>query len=246
MFIFFISSCITREEKVADRDTLTSELSCNPQTIQEIYRPNSCYYTAFHIGVNPGKKSSKKAAGSLRVDNIANRMKFIFTEPVLGVTLSRVTVSNDEVFIFNPHAEGKQKVVVPLNQFEVSGLGNNNIRLPFRIFRDLLFARLPEGLFSRKTKKEYLKKGELSILMEDGNESISYLFNENRLSELKYNNTKTGIRVDAVLKGSYNKSIFPKTIEFEMTNNHSKEKMNIVFKKLNLKASCIDDYFSTR
>lgn len=237
---------MSREEKIDGRDALSSESSCNPKTILEIYKPNSCYYTAFHISVNPGSNNSKNAAGSLRVDNVANRMKFIFTEPVLGVTLSRVTVSNNEVFIFNPHAEGKQKVVVPLNHFEVSGLGNNNIRLPFRIFRDLLFARLPDGLFSGKNKKEYFKNGELSIRMEEGNESTSYLFKENKLSELKYFSSKTGTQVDAILKGSYNESVFPKTIEFEMKTNQSKEKMNIVFKKLNLKASCRDDYFSTR
>ena len=213
--------------------------------LKKIYKPAACFNAGFRIKVTTPDGRTQKANGSLRVDNKNERMRFKFTVPYIGITLSKITIASDMVYVSNPHARKKKdrKFSLPLKYFQVRGLGQNSISLPFSLFQDLLFARLPEVIFLPDAIIKETPEM-LAILIKKETEEYNYHFKKGRLRRLIYHQLEKNNKVDVSLKGTYKKTVFPKTMELIMNPGlKNAEKMHITFRSLNLKARCTDPYF---
>ena len=212
--------------------------------IQKTYRPIACFHTTFRVSITIQGKT-QQANGSLRLDNARQRMLFVFTDTFLGITLTRVTIRDGVAHVDNPHAQGaERKVSIPVDQFSVSGLGSNSIVLPFRLFQDMLYARIPPDVFSPGANVEKVAAGHIQVSLGSSEETYRYGFIENRLRELTYVKNGTGDEVRVSLDGNFEDSSFPQSIRIKMIPKRGRpEEMGIRFRGLNLDARCGDAYF---
>ena len=212
--------------------------------IQKTYTPIECFHATFRIAVKK-RGGSQEANGSLRVDNVKSRMLFGFTDTLFGITLSRVLIKDGVAHVYNPHASGEvQRQSIPVDRFAVSGLGSNSIVLPFRLFQDLLYARIPPDVFAPRADLRKVGLGKIIVSLDSENETYRYGFTENRLRELDYVRKSTGDAVKVALEGTYGESAFPQSIRMNMIPKKGQEQgMGIRFRDLNVKARCGDEYF---
>ena len=172
-------------------------------------------------------------------------MHLKFKHSLFPITLGQITILQDTVFISQPFSKDpkQRRMQIPLKRFYVRGLGQNSISLPFRLFQDLLFARMPQELFTRAAdvKKTDL---ELQAIIKNKIEEYTYLFKNDRLSTLDYKNLRSGDKIHVSMSGKYKESVFPKKINLA-TNPGQKnsESMGISFRSLNLKATCSARHF---
>ena len=222
-------------EQVELSDDVRTELD----EIQALYATPDCYYARFSVRGNVQGQGEQEARGLIRADNLNERMLMVFQDPFIGITLSRVVIKGGTVYISNPR-DGLQKV--PLELFQVQGLGNNSIALPFRVFQNLLFARLPEQLFTSAARPE-LNDTSLTISYLDETESYLYQFEERRLREIRYGRSDLDIEVD--LEGVYGRTAFPRTIRMRSVRPAG-DAMQIRFSRVDPAASCRDSFFTER
>lgn len=234
------ASLACQSTQVEEEVQISGESKKEMEEIRKLYSPVSCFRAGFLIeGVLPGQ-GSQAANGSVRVDNTNRRMRFIFTDTILGITLSQVTISGGQVFITNPRENG---ATVPLERFEVRGLGNNSIRLPFRLFQDLVYARLPDEVLSNQAKVDGQEKI-MNVQLETPSESSTYRFESRRLRHLTYLRKGAGDRVEVDLTGKYRDSIFPQSIVMQSFREAAQlDRLVLTFNELNLEARCTDVYF---
>lgn len=236
-------SCVTpppgKKEPVRD---MKREEQLN--AIRGTYKSIDCFNTSFRVSVEADGKS-QSANGTLRVDNKKQRMRFVFSDTIFGITLMRITINAGTVEVYNPHApDAKQRQTIPLERFAVSGLGQNSIVLPFRLFQDLLFARIPPDVFQPKARVEKKGISQIAVTLESPAESYVYEFEANRLRGLRYLDKARGAVVDVALLGTYEDSSFPERIAMKMNPERTNaETMEIRFRGLDLKAACTDDHF---
>ncbi len=213
--------------------------------IRAIYKPAACFRARYGIQFTDPKGKTQAANGDLRVDNQKQRMRFIFRATFLNITVGKITVKDDVAYINNPHARRakERRMRIPVNEFYVRGPGNTAIPLPFRLFQDLLFARLPDDLFSPEAKV-VKNENQLDVAVNRDNEKYDYRFVDNRLRKLNYLNLRFRNRVQVSLDGQYRDSIFPQSITMlSQPPSGRPSVMRIRFRSLDLKARCTDPYF---
>ncbi len=241
-----IHGCVTPPEggkketpRDLDRRTQLAE-------IQKTYAPIACFAATFRLSLVAAGRS-QEANGSLRVDNGKQRMQLTLTHTILPITISRLTVRDGTAYIDNPYGESAhRRAEIPVDRFAVSGLGSNSIVLPFRLFQDLLYARLPPDVFAPRADLKKIGPGQIIVALDSPYETYRYGFTENRLRTLEYTRKESGDEVRVVLEGTYGDSAFPEAIRLKMVPRGARpEEMGLRFRSLDLNARCQDRDFPT-
>jgi hypothetical protein len=231
-------ACETGGERLPEPD-LTDNASVELSEIRKLYAAPDCYLATFSIKGKAGGQEEQEARGVIRADNVNQRMLLIFKDPFLGITLSRVVIKDSMVYLSNPRTDLQQ---IPLQSFEVQGLGNNGIQLPFAVFQDLLYARLPEDLFTRNASRK-LDDAQLDVRLERQRETFRYQFVARRLREINY--IREPVNVEVHLNGTYGDTVFPALIDLQ-TITPGRDRMQIRFLSINPNAVCRESQFSER
>jgi len=244
----FSASCATTPPRIITKKPDTVKKMSRAEqlkAVRALYNPPACFTSSYRIWVKDASNKTQKVKGYLRVDNKREALDFRFTDPIFGMTLSRVVIRDKQAYIRNPFAPAKyRKQKAPVDRFAVSGLGKNSMVLPFRLFQDLLFARLPGDLFLPEARLEKKGPAEMDIFVVRSTEKYRYRFTANRLSSLLYENIRTGDQVLVELLGIYKKTLFPRQIKMRMKPPKGKpEFMWLHFDRLNLKARCALAHF---
>lgn len=210
--------------------------------VQKNYEPARCFRTNFAVSLQAPGQGTQSATGLLRADNEKQRMRMIFTEPNLGITLSWITVKDGTAHVSNPRKQGVQHV--PLNGFELQSLGTNNIQLPFTLFQDILYGGLPRGIYQDGVKWEKSETG-YTARFNQGADGFEYRFNaEGRVERILYQKGATGYTANIVMNGIFYKTIFPEWFAIQTSaSGRPSETMKVVFQAVNMEAWCKDEYF---
>ncbi len=229
--IILIQACSTTQDVPETEPGLYSN---DIKMIQENYTPPDCMSATFSLRIE-SEGNSRNASGSLYADTTNDSMRIKLSDPYFGIPVSTVIVSGDKVFIDNA---GQVPRVLPLGNFEVSGLSNNRVILPFRLFQDLLFGRVPGELFKRGARRT--KQDEtLTITLTGPGEDYKYSFKSNRLTNLAYERHDTGDRIEGDLSGSLSGSIYPEVIELRGgTGENLKDKLILNFRRIRPESNC--------
>lgn len=237
-FAFLMAACETTGGTRPTPD-LTDDASVELAEIRKLYAAPDCYLATFSIKGKAAGQSEQEARGVIRADNINQRLLLIFKDPFLGITLSRVVIKDGIVIMSNPRVDLQR---IPLRQFQMQGLGNNGIQLPFSVFQDLLFARLPDDLFSADATRA-LVDTQLDVDLNKAPESFQYQFVERRLREIRYERSPVDVQVK--LEGTYRNTVFPARINLQALSPGN-DRMQIRFLSINPGAVCRASQFSDR
>lgn len=222
-------------EATTDSETFRSE-------VKKLYKPAQCFRTNFAVTLTVPGQGVQTAAGLLRADNGNQRMRMILTEPNLGITLSWITIKNGTAYVSHPRMAGVQKV--PLEGFELQSMGTNNIQLPFTLFQDILYGRLPAGLYGENTIWELTETGYSARFTQNG-DAFEYRFNKDyRVERILFAKAGGDYNADIVLKGVFYNTILPQWFNIQTyAGGRPSETMRIVFQAADFKAWCKDEYF---
>ncbi|MBX7057560.1 MAG: hypothetical protein K1X75_05795 [Leptospirales bacterium] len=211
--------------------------------IRQNYTPPPCLYATFRIKAQAPGQSAQSARGVLRADNQNHRMLLILRDPYIGITLSRIVVRDTEVFYSNPRSDLQ---TAPLEAFRVSGMGYNQVALPFSVFQDLLFARLPEEAFGPRRRVARDAEG-VSIALQRNGDDFNYRFVAQRLSRINYIAGGGGVEVQAAMNGRYRDTAYPASIRLESgPRGLPPEVLEVSFDSINTAAECRESQFSPR
>jgi hypothetical protein len=217
------------------------------QEISKYYKSPDCFNLIFRTNINVPGYGIQSADGSVRADNKNQRIRIILTEGNLGITISWITIIKDMAYLSNPRQEGVLKM--PLTKLQLGSLANNNIQLPFSLFQDILFGRLPEELLQSQQwtieNQQFIGK----YLGEDGAQ-ITFYFNPEekiRIQKIEYKKPIDNYLAIANFEGKFYDTKYPKVLSIK-TYQSSKplESMNIYFSRYIDKAWCKDEYFPTK
>lgn len=238
LLLLIALSCETARVK----DDLTPEELSVKQRLERIratYKPTDCFAVTFGVESRQAGQSPQNADASIRVDNLNKRVRLYFVEPIFGITLSHATIRDGFVYLGSPR---DAVVQIPLDRFVLSGLGNNSIRLPFRLFQDLMYGRIPEEVFSPQAR--YTTKGNrLVVDFEDPTSRISYEFENDRLRLLNYFHKTDRANARADLAGAFRNTPFPQSVELAGWIDGPAEKMIARFTSVDMQAVCKEVQF---
>ncbi len=209
--------------------------------IREVYKPNACFRTDFSVEVVQHGERPMKAVSVVRADNTNKRMKFQVMDPFFGVTLSDALITQDTVIVKTFREKRRE---FPADQFEVRGLGSNSIALPFRLFQDLIYGRIPDEVYKMPARLD-AATNTLTVDVKTGGEEYRYEFGGERLRRLFYRRADMPGEIEVTLEGTYRDTHFPQSIRMEAgEKNAPRDQFTITFTGLNLEAKCTDGYFS--
>ncbi len=210
--------------------------------IKETYTPIPCFTSDFDIEMRQTGSFNKRARGELRVDNQLDRMRLVIKDRLLGLSLSEMTLVDGIIYLKNI---GQDRQVIPREEFQVSGLGNNAIVLPFSLFQDLLYGKIPGDVFT-KYESATTENGALVVLLKKPEAAYNYRFVSNRLAEMKYEPVGQNGVVEVALNGQFQATSFPGAINIAMREGgRINETMNITFQRVDPRAQCTDARFPT-
>jgi hypothetical protein len=207
--------------------------------VRKAYTPASCFYASFGVELRVPGQSAQQADGSVRVDNENRRVRFYFMDPIFGIVLQHLTIRDGFVYAGSPR---DPSVRIEQDRFVVSGLGNNSMRLPFNIFQDLMYGRIPEEVFAAQTKYR-TDKNRLIAEREDAVSRSVYEFENDRLRSMDYLQKSDSSRVRAVLTGRYMATPFPQRMELDGSRGGPAEKMIVDFRSVEMPATCKEVHF---
>lgn len=211
--------------------------------IRKLYEPPACYYATFSVQSQVPGQRRQEARGVIRADNARRKMLMIFQDPFIGITLSRLVINESLVYVSNPQSPVQ---TIPLDMFQVRGMGYNSIALPFPLFQDLLYARLPDGVFSENARLNQSGR-DMTVQLQKGPERYVYGFEARRLRSVEYTVAGQDFVVQAKLEGQYRATSFPATIRLESAPVGSPpEILQIRFLSIDPNASCRDAHFTPR
>lgn len=210
--------------------------------VKGLYEPARCFRTNFAVTLTVPGQGSQTASGLLRADNDNGRMRMILTEPNLGLTLSWITIKDNMAYVSNPRYAGVHRI--PLQGFELQSLGTNNIRLPFSLFKDILYGGLPPKIYEEDATWEKTEDGVRARYTDNG-DVFEYTFGENyRVKRILYNKAGGGYHADIVFTGVFANTIFPQWFAIQTyAGGRPSETMRVVFQAANFNAWCKDHYF---
>jgi hypothetical protein len=211
--------------------------------IRENYAPIPCFSSSFDIEMKQAGKFARRARGQLRVDNEQDRMRLVIRDRILGLSLSEMTLREGNVYLKNI---GQNRQVIPRDRFQVAGLGNNSIVLPFSLFQELLYGRIPDEVYSNYDSVKNEPEG-LVVRLTKPDAAYLYRFNDNRLAFMNYEPVGQTGQVDVALTGQVAATTFPKRIDIAMKEGAQiRETMKILFHRVDTRAQCTDARFPTR
>lgn len=241
-FLFF--SFLYGEEQQENQSIILDDSIQNfKKEIQEYYKSPDCFFLSFRTDVDIPGYGKQSAEGSVRVDNLKNRIRIILVEPNLGITLSWITIIQNQTYLSNPRQEGV--IQIPLQELELGSLVNNKIKIPFSLFKDILFGKLPEDLFSSNLWEfnEYFKG---KYINEQG-DIITFYFDQKdkkRIQKIEYFNPKNQYIGIVNFQGKFYDTKYPKALVIHTYQNKTPlESMNIYFYRYIDKAWCKNEYF---
>ncbi len=239
------SALLTCESVPQEDETPDSPLSINQELerIRSNYTPPACLYATFRIQARVAGQAPQDARGVLRADNQNDRMLLILRDPYIGLTLSRIMARENTVYLSNPRTDLQ---TIPVDQFQVSGMGHNRVALPFEVFRDLLFARLPVEEFTRNARVRRDQNG-LNIELNRNGDAYRYNFVDQKLRRIEYAPRGGNTAATASLTGNYRDSSFPASIRLESGRpGAAAESLEVRFDSINANAECRDTQFPPR
>ena len=211
--------------------------------IRENYAPIPCFSSNFDIEMKQVGKFARRARGQLRVDNEQDRMRLVIKDRILGLSLSEMTLRDGNVYLKNI---GQNHQVIPRDRFQVAGLGNNSIVLPFSLFQELLYGRIPDEVYNDYDSVKNEPEG-LVVRLTKPDAAYMYRFNDNRLAHMNYDPVAGAGKVDVALDGQVAATTFPRRIDIAMKEGEQiRETMKIVFHRVDTRALCTDSRFPTR
>lgn len=226
------SFCQSAQEQIDQNPLEKQTKSAWLERIKNNYVSNECVKSNFQV-----QTGGQRANGALRVDDLNKRIRLIFTEPMLGITLSWVTIQKDVVYLSNPRE--RKPITVPLEGFIVTGPDPDSLRLPYRVFESLLYGRLPAVVYETKVRSS-IEKDRLRIDVSQAGERIVYYFDQDYLREMDYEGVYSDVPIKATLSGNYRKSKFPLRIDVV---GASKQPVSISTTALDMNARCSDTHF---
>lgn len=221
------------------------EMRAELQEIRTLYAAPDCYSAEFSITSRQPGQSAQTARGVIRADNQNERLLMVFRDPYIGLTLSRVVIREDTVYV-TPSGENTQSI--PLPYFRVQGMGYNDIALPFSVFQDLLYARLPDEIFARESElsQDEAERAIRVRFQRDGDDYL-YTFRERRLDEIRYTMRERPFLVDVDLSGQYGDTAFPQRISMASAyQGRAPSTLAVTFLSINPAANCRESQFSPR
>ncbi len=233
--IFHCKSSPVAEQKNSAYEKL--DLEEQIAAIEQLYRPLSCFYAEFEL-LNHSFDGLQRVNGTVRGDEEKRRTLFVFQVPFLGIVISRILIER-EVVIFKERNGRIQQV--PKKNFNLQTSGIHSFALPFDLFDDLLYGRLPEELFS--AADPLAQDGQKVVAhLKKGPHKIRYTFHKNRLEHLLVEESASGRSAEIRASGIYRNTKFPRQIEISSVNR--KKNLKIRFSHFNLQADCRDRYFT--
>lgn len=207
--------------------------------IKEAYKKSECIQASFDLRIQ-NQRENRRARGALIADSLNDRMNLVLREPLFGIQVSEIIVSDGKVFVDNV---GEPEQVMPLSVFEVSGLGTSDIVLPFDILKDLMFGTIPDPVFEPRAKIKRMGDDlNVELAQPDGN--YLYTFRNNRLSEIQFQQWDSGETIHAVLTGQTKGSMYPGKIEIKgLKGGRVLETMSIRFLGVKDDARCSGSAF---
>ncbi len=248
-FLFLTHTLFPKEE--TENQTLSEELQESNKNsiknfikeIQEYYQSPDCFFLSFRTDIiipNFGKQS---AEGSVRADKLKNRIRIILVEPNLGITYSWITILNDTAYFSNPREQRVLKL--PYKDLQLGSLVSNNIKIPFYVFQDILFGRLPKELLESEIwefNQQFIGK----YINLDGDQ-ITFYFDKKdhkRIEKIEYINPKTNYVGIVNFYGKFYDTKYPKSLNIQTYQNKLPlETMQVYFYRYIDKAMCKDEYF---
>lgn len=233
-----VSACKTPEvrENITPEDASVRDRLA---AVRTAYAPSPCFYASFGVELRMPGQSSQQADGTVRVDNSNKRVRFYFMDPIFGITLQHLTIRDGFVYAGSPR---DPTVRIEQDRFVVSGLGNNSMRLPFSIFQDLMYGRIPEEVFASQTHYR-TDKNRLIAEREDASSKAVYEFENDRLRAMEYLQKSDSSRVRAVLSGRYRATPFPQTMQLEGSRGGPAETMIVDFRSVEMPSTCKEVHF---
>ncbi|MCB1172469.1 MAG: hypothetical protein KDK39_02835, partial [Leptospiraceae bacterium] len=220
--------------KAADPEIieLAPEIKTELTLLKERYEAPDCYAATFSIQAKSADASSQSVSGVILADNANQRMKLEFKVPYIGMLLSRLVIIHEQVYLDDVYNQRKQ--VFPLANFVVGGMNQSSIPLPFYVFQDILYARLPGRIYTGQAQR-ILAAPELRIAWQAGYEQYKYFFKNRQLQELDYfyqvkeRNLYQHVKVKLI--GRFGRTIYPAIIRLQsMRMNQSIEsEMTLTF-----------------
>jgi|GEM_PF-2601050 hypothetical protein len=220
------------------------DISSLKKEVIEFYQPPECFQIMFRTNLNIPGYGVQSADGSVRADNVNNRIRIILTEANLGITISWITVINNTAYLTNPRQEGILKM--PVEKLQLGSFVNNNIQMPFSLFQDILFGRLPNALI--QSEQWFFEENQLraSYMGEDGS-TIKFYFlptDRKRIQKIEYINPKINYLAIANFEGKFYDTKYPKSVNINTYQGKKPlESMGIFFYRYIDKAWCKDEYF---
>ncbi|MFN3603202.1 MAG: hypothetical protein ACK4UJ_00675 [Leptonema sp. (in: bacteria)] len=241
---FFLCFGLVSQEKENPIEPNTSPSIENfKKELQEYYSPPDCFFLSFKTDIVVPNMGRQSAEGSVRADNKNNRIRILLVEPNLGITISWITIIRNMAYLSNPRREGVIKI--SLKELELGSFANNNIKIPFSLFKDILFGRLPEELLESETWEidDQIK----GTYRNHQGDLVTFFFNKKepkRIEKIEYRNPKTNyIGIVNFINKFYNTK-YPQKIEIQtFQNKTSLESMWISFYRYIENARCKNEHF---
>jgi hypothetical protein len=180
----------------------------------------------------------------------------MFRIPYIGISLSQMTVIDETVYVKT--IQDSQVASIPLDRFEVRGLGQNSIRLPFTFFQELLYGKLPAELYEQGKWTQNPDGTATAVLSSrsGGQQAVAqandlnqfqavYQFRaDSRLASIDFERPGTSEKIRVITDGVYRQDAsFPRKIEILSTRGNYTEVLRVLFKSVSLDSSCADGFF---
>lgn len=224
------------------------ELEINPienfkKEIQDYYKPSDCFRLVFRTDMIVPEYGKQSVDGSVLADNKNNRIRIVLTESNLGLILSWITIIDKQAYLSNPKKQGVYQL--SLDKLELGSLANNSIKFPFKLFQDILFGKLPEGLLESENwqyEEQFIGK----YTGEDG-DLITFYFDKKdskRIEKIEYGKPTIGYKAIATFHGKFYDTKYPKILKILTYQNQKPlESMNIEFYRYINPARCGSENF---
>ncbi len=234
LFVVLLTSCATTEQIVED-----PLIASDVQMIRQLYTPSACIESKFRLKMK-SPEQSRSADGVIYSDIEKKRIRIDLKDPLFGIRVAQLVTQEEKVFVKN---FGKPMKELPLGDFEVSGMGESSIYLPFTLFQSLMQGSLPESVYLSR-KRTRTADGQLSIETALQGASAEYFFRSNRLKSISYRRSSTGDRIEAEFAGKLGDSAYPQELELKGGKGDSlNNEMKIHFLSVKSRQNCGDSLF---
>lgn len=239
--LIFISAC--NGSQVTENGSTQEDIPLKEAktSVRKMYTPPDCFLTSFDVQLQtPGK--TQTAEGTVRSDTVNQRMRLMFRVPYIGISLSQMTVLDETVYIKTIQDQSVKQI--PLDRFEVRGLGQNSIRLPFTFFQELLYGRLPENLYEN-AKWTLNDRQIVTAVLDQGQSKAIYKFRPDyRLDSIRFERPDSSEEIRVQTSGVYRQDAsFPKKIEIISAKGNYTEVLRIIFNGVRIDSSCKIQFF---